>query len=161
MRVRATDCYKTFTSVTSVYLSMNCLHFFFVVLLESQFWGLWQFEHAFVIDDVEMSPHMKHGTASLTRLHIRPAKTQTSLCVRVESLLCVLWIAKNSNHLYATSEDSDQIARMRRMIRYIAGRTCKIVEIAVSRLMFISCESCTIMKINLMLREHIINIILI
>ena len=43
-------------------------------------------------------------------------------------------VAKDLKRLHADSEDSDQTARMRRLIRVFAGRTCNIVGNAVPRL---------------------------
>ena len=68
-----------------------------------------------------------------------PAKTQISLhnlTVWSESSLCILWIAKDSNHLHEARHDSNQTAQMHKLIWVFAGHTCKIVGIAVPQLIY-------------------------
>ena len=51
--------------------------------------------------------------------HVRPAKIQISLRIRAgwsESSLGAFWIAKGAQFLHADNEDSDQTARMHRLI---------------------------------------------
>ena len=58
--------------------------------------------------------------------HVRPAKIQISLRIRAvwsESSLSAFSIAKDTKILYADNEDSDQTARMRRLIWVFVGRT--------------------------------------
>ena len=43
-----------------------------------------------------------------------------------ESSLCAFWTAKDANFLHADNEDSDQTARMRRLIWVFVGRTFQI-----------------------------------
>ena len=48
--------------------------------------------------------------------HVRPAKTQISLCMRPvwsESSVCAQWVAEDPILLHADSEDSDQTGRIR------------------------------------------------
>ena len=62
---------------------------------------------------------------------MRPAKIQIRLrecAVWSESSLGAFWIAKDAKFLRADNEDSDQIARMRRLIRVFVGRTCRKVR---------------------------------
>ena len=54
-----------------------------------------------------------------TMWHVRPAKTQISLGIRLvwsESSLCAQWVAKDPSFLHADSEDSNQTRRMPRLI---------------------------------------------
>ena len=63
--------------------------------------------------------------------HVRPVKIQISLRIRAvwsESSLNAFWIAKDAKFLYADNEDSDQTARMRRLIWVFVGRTCEKVR---------------------------------
>ena len=58
---------------------------------------------------------------------VRPAKIQISLRIRAvwsESSLGAFWLAKDGKFLHADNEDSDQTARMSRLIWVIVGRTC-------------------------------------
>ena len=51
--------------------------------------------------------------------HVRPAKVPVSLCIPAvckESPLGAFWIAKDAKFLHADNEDSEQSARMRRLI---------------------------------------------
>ena len=80
---------------------------------------------------------VSRDTAFSTTLHWCPAKTQISLRIRAvwsESLQNTLWIDKDPKRLQADSEDFDQIVWMRRLIWVFAGRSCNVVENAVSRL---------------------------
>ena len=59
--------------------------------------------------------------------YVRTAKIQIRLRIRAvwsESLLGAFWIAKDAKFLHAGNEDSDQTARMRRLIWVFVGRTC-------------------------------------
>ena len=65
-----------------------------------------------------------------TNLHVRQAKTQISLSFRAvwsESLHGILLTAKDPKRL-ADSEDSDQQARMRRLISAFAGHKYIFLE---------------------------------
>ena len=71
------------------------------------------------------------------RSNVHPSNTQISfhiLTVWLESVLCFLQVAKSPNHLHAASKNSDQTAWMPRLIWVLAGCTCKIIGIAVPRL---------------------------
>ena len=60
--------------------------------------------------------------------HVRPAKIQISLCIRAvwsESSLGPFWIAKHARFHHVEHEDSDQTARMRRLIWGFVGHTCQ------------------------------------
>ena len=62
-----------------------------------------------------------------TLRHMRPAMTQINLRIRAvwsESSLGALWIDDGSKFLQAGREDSDQTARMRRLIWVFTRRTC-------------------------------------
>ena len=73
------------------------------------------------------------------KMTVRPAKTQISQGIRQvwsESLLCVYWAAKDPSFLHADSEDSEQTARMPRLIWVFAGRTCHFVGFVTRRLIY-------------------------
>ena len=60
---------------------------------------------------------------------MRPAKIQISKRIRVdwsEPALAFFWIAKDAKFLHAENEDSDQTARMRRLIWVFVWRICKL-----------------------------------
>ena len=62
---------------------------------------------------------MSRDMSKTNKMSVRPAKTQISLGirpVRLESLLCAQWVAKDPRFLHADSEDSDQTGRMPRLI---------------------------------------------
>ena len=70
---------------------------------------------------------------------VRPVKIPISLRCRAvwsESSLGAFWIAKilDANILHADNEDSDQTARMRRLIWIFDGRTCQRVRFLTMRL---------------------------
>ena len=63
--------------------------------------------------------------------HVRLAKIQISLRIRAvwsESSLDAFCIAKDANFLHADNEDSNQTARMRRLIGVFVGCTCQKVN---------------------------------
>ena len=81
--------------------------------------------------------NMSWGIAFPTWLHVRRAKTQTSLYIRAgwsESSLFVWWRFGSFATRRVPSEDSDQTARMRRLIRDFVGRTCSLEGNTASRL---------------------------
>ena len=64
--------------------------------------------------------------------HVRPAKIQISLRIRAvwsESSLGVFWISKDAKFLHADNEDSDQTARVCRLIWFFVERTCQKVRL--------------------------------
>ena len=76
-----------------------------------------------------------------TKRHVRPAKTQISLGIRLvwsESSLCANWVAKDLSFFPTDSEGSDQTGRMPRLrlIWVLAGRTCHFVGFVVLWLIF-------------------------
>ena len=73
--------------------------------------------------------YISRCTAFPTRLHFNPAKTQTSLNIRAvwSESSQELWVAKDPKRLPTDSEDSDQPARMRRLIWVFTGRTSNFV----------------------------------
>ena len=80
---------------------------------------------------------LNRGTAFPAGVHVRLSKIQINLrnCpVWSESAQGTLLVPKDSKILQATSEDSDQTAQMRSLIRVFAGRTCKLVGNAAPRL---------------------------
>ena len=90
-------------------------------------------------EPIHLSCHLSRGTAFLTKLHVRPAKTQISLRIRAvwsESSQGTLWVAKDLKRLHTDIEDSDQPARKRRLIWVFAARTWNLVGNAVSRLIW-------------------------
>ena len=72
--------------------------------------------------------------------HMRPAKIQISLRIRTgwpeSSLGAFSWIAEEIKFLHADNEDSDQTARMRRLIWVFVGRTCQKVRFLTVRLIW-------------------------
>ena len=69
------------------------------------------------------------------KMSVRPTKTQITLGIRPvwsESSLCAQWVAKDSMFLHADSEDSDQTARMPRLIWVFAGRTVTLLDLSCS-----------------------------
>ena len=61
--------------------------------------------------------------------HVRPSKIQICPNVRAvwsESSLSAVWIAKDVKFFHVDNEDSDQTARMRRLIWFFFGCTCLI-----------------------------------
>ena len=68
---------------------------------------------------------------------VRPAKIQISLRIRAgwfESSPGPFWIVNAAKALHANNEDSDQIARMRRLIWVFVWRTCQKVRSLMLRL---------------------------
>ena len=75
--------------------------------------------------------HINRNARQRTFGHVRPAKIQISLRIRAgwsESSLGAFWIAKDAKFLHADNEDSNQTARMRRLIWVFVGRTCQKVR---------------------------------
>ena len=69
--------------------------------------------------------------------HVRPAKIQISLRIRTvwsETSLSAFWIAKDAKFLHANKEDSNQTARMRRLILVFVERSCQKVGFLILRL---------------------------
>ena len=67
------------------------------------------------------------------KMSVRPAKTPISLGIRPvwsESSLCAQWVAKDPMFLHADSDDSDQTARMPRLIWVFAGRTLTLLVLS-------------------------------
>ena len=63
---------------------------------------------------------------------VRPVQIQISLRIRAvwsEPSLGAFWIAKDSKFRHADNEDSDQIARMRRLIWVFVGGACQKVRL--------------------------------
>ena len=88
---------------------------------------------------VKQVNYISRYAASLTRRHVRPAKTQISLrmgAVWSESSQSTLWVAEDPKRLHAEREDSDLTARMRRLIWVFAERKCHLIGNSVARLIF-------------------------
>ena len=69
---------------------------------------------------------MNHSVRKRSFGHVRQAKIQISLRIRAvwsESSLGAFWIAKDGMFLQVDNEDSDQTARMQRLISVFIGRT--------------------------------------
>ena len=69
--------------------------------------------------------------------HVRPANIQISLripAVGLESSLCVFRLAKDATFLHADNEDSNQTARMRKLILVFVGHTCQRAHVFSLRL---------------------------
>ena len=63
--------------------------------------------------------------------HEHPEKLQIYLRIRTvwsETFLRLFWTAKDAKVLHASNEDSDQTARVRRLILVFVGRTCPKVS---------------------------------
>ena len=91
--------------------------------------------------------YMSRATAFPTRLHLRPAKTQISLRIRAvwSEFPLSAWPRFGSLATHRVScEDSDQTARMRRLIWFFAGRTCNLEGNAVPRLICNIVEGCNL-----------------
>ena len=61
-----------------------------------------------------MCKHMNRNVRKRTFAHVRPAKTQISLCIRavwLEFLLGAFWIYQGAKFLHMVNEDSDHIVR--------------------------------------------------
>ena len=72
-----------------------------------------------------------HNVRKRAVAHARPAKILISLRIRAdwsESSLGAIWIAKDAKFLHADNEDSNQTARMRRLIWVFVGRTWQKVR---------------------------------
>ena len=99
---------------------------------------------------------MSNNVRKRTFGHVRPEKIPIRLRIRAvwsESSLGAFWITKNSKSFQADNEDSNQNARMRRLIWVFAGSTCPNVHfLTLSLKLYISifyfcfvniCWSCT------------------
>ena len=78
-----------------------------------------------------METYLCHNVRNRTCRHVRPGKTQISLCILTvwsESSLGAFWIVKDAKSHHADIEDSDQTALMRRLIWVFVGRTCEKVD---------------------------------
>ena len=74
---------------------------------------------------------MSHNIRKGTFEHVRPVKIQIRLRIRAvgsESSLGAFWIGKDAKFLHADNEDSDQTARMRRLIWVFVGHKCQKVR---------------------------------
>ena len=94
--------------------------------------GRFWFNFTFMYDSEPMS----RGSAFLTRSHMRPAKTQNCLRTHVggsQSLLSTWRCFGSLGTNRMPCEDSDQTARMRRLIWVFTGRTSNLVGNAVPR----------------------------
>ena len=106
----------------------------------------WKWNHSFITWKlIIFVRHKKHRIrAGRKRIfwHVCPTMTQISLRIRavwLESSLSAWRHFASLTIQNATSEDSDQTARMRRLIWIFAGRTCPEVRFLMSRL--IACKS--------------------
>ena len=84
--------------------------------------------------------YMSRNDRKRTFGKVRPAKIQIRLricAVWSESSLCAFWIAKDAKFLHADNEDSDQTARMRRLIWVFVGRTCQKVPLLALKLIYV------------------------
>ena len=80
--------------------------------------------------------HMSQRMTKPTKWHVRPTKTQISLCIRPvwsESSMYTQYVAKDPSFLHADSEDSDQTGRMPSLIWVFAGRTCHFVVVVMAK----------------------------
>ena len=79
---------------------------------------------AHALADLQFDSEMSRIMTDPTRWPVRPTKTQISQGIRpVWSSQCAQWVAKDPSFLHADSEDSDQTARMPRLIWVFTGRT--------------------------------------
>ena len=82
---------------------------------------------------------MNRNVRKRTFVHVRQAEIQISLRIRAvwsESSLGAFWIAKDAKCLHGDYEDSNQTARMRRLIWVFVGRTCLKVRFLPLRLIY-------------------------
>ena len=95
------------------------------------------FEGTFLTLQLKKSLYMGQRTTKPTTRPMWPAKTQISLYIHSVwkgFSLVSLWIAKRLLKVQAISEDTDQTARMRRLVWVFAGGTSVIVCFVVLRL---------------------------
>ena len=113
------------------------LFFFILILNSSTKFLLW------CLSDKKYQPLQKLRkytslcTTKLTKWHVRPAKTQISLCIHTvwsESLLSAHWVATDPRFLHADSKDSDRTGRMPRLIWVFTGCTGHFVGFVMLRL---------------------------
>ena len=84
----------------------------------------------YLLDVYKINRNVKERTFG----HVLQAKLQNSLCIRAawsESSLGAFWNARDAHSLNADEEDSNQTARMRRLIKVFVGRTCQKVTMYV------------------------------
>ena len=83
--------------------------------------------------------HVSHDASRHAVGYAHPAKIQINMLIRAvgsESSQGAFWIDKNAKFLHAVNEDSNQTARMRRLIWVFVGGTCRKVRFLTSRLMW-------------------------
>ena len=83
-----------------------------------------------------ISPNVRKCTFG----HVHPAKIQISQRIRAvwsESSLGAFWIDDDANFHYAENEDTNQTARMRRLIWVFIGRTCQKVRFLTLRIPYL------------------------
>ena len=93
-----------------------------------------------------ISDQMSRNVRKDTFLHVRPARTQISLRIRAVWSESSLFARRNVASFLpknAASEDSDQTARMRRLVWIFAGRTCPRV-----RFLTLRCNWCWLIKMD-------------
>ena len=81
--------------------------------------------------------HSSHNDRKRSYGHVRPAKIQIRLRIRAvwsESSLGAFWIAKDTRFLHVNKEESDHIARMRRLIWVFTWHTGQKVRVLSLRL---------------------------
>ena len=80
---------------------------------------------------------MSRNVRQRTFGHVRPTKIRINLrvlAVLSESSPGSFWIAKNAKFLYADNKNSDQTARIRRLLWVFVGRTCPKLRFPTLRL---------------------------
>ena len=84
---------------------------------------------------------MNRNIRKRTSGHVRQAKIQIVLRIRTvysESSLCAFWKAKDAKFLHADNEDSDQTARMRRLIRvFVSALSAGTFSHAVAQMVYL------------------------
>ena len=81
-------------------------------------------QHIIDRNEMKLQIYTNRNVRKRTFAHVRPVKIQISLrthTVRSESSLGTFWIALDAKFLHADNEDSDQTARMRRLIWVFVG----------------------------------------
>ena len=79
---------------------------------------------------------------------MRPAKIQISLRIRAvwsESSLGTFWIARDAKFLHSDNEDSEQTARIHRMICVFVMRICEKVRFLPLRLIYLAANQSTVL----------------
>ena len=89
--------------------------------------NVWEKQHSF---SYGLKSHMSRDVTKPTNWHVRPVKTQISLCIRPvwsESLLCTQWVGKGPSFHHADREDSESLLGAQAILLVLSwcGSYCK------------------------------------